>query len=534
MELTKKEIKDKFLNSNNKLIGKLVLKSGYTKEILTSWYHNVDLNCKCGNQKKLISFQQGFAETCSSRKCKYWIELNYNKIKETKIRNGTLCSNPEIIKKSKQTKLERYGDENFNNPEKNRETCIKNNSNEIRVQKIYNTKLEKYGDGYYFDKEKMRETKRINNTLPGSKNIIEKIRETKIKNNTFRTSEKVQIKIKETKHKRYNNKNHNNPEKIRETKLRNYLEKFKDIKQLNYEEMILLKNNLFKDYYNKENKLVSINEIADKFEISYSHAQKTMYNLGLNTPFNSIELEVFKTFQEYKCIKTRKIIKPLEIDLYFEEYNLGLEINGIMWHSFGNSIYKQFNNIDKLDKNIHLKKTLLCESQNIKLIHFFDIHWNNPIKRKIIESKIKEQLDNTIIIRCDNLIQICETQASEFLYSNNLDGFINAEKYYGFYYNNELLQVIMLNGKEIDYCNKVGFSVYTDIKGLLCINELIYKADRGVDLECHLDGFEIDDYTEPEIIYYNTKTKEIINNKINEDLRITYNCGKIIYKSKGI
>ena len=82
-----------------------------------------------------------------------------------------------------------------------------------------------------------------------------------------------------------------------------------------------------------------------------------------------------------KIIKqTRKIIAPLELDIYIPSLKLAIEYNGSFWHSL-----KKLN-----DKNYHLNKTKLCEEKGIKLIHIFEHEWNN--KRDLILDIIKNMI----------------------------------------------------------------------------------------------------------------------------------------------
>jgi G:T-mismatch repair DNA endonuclease (very short patch repair protein) len=64
---------------------------------------------------------------------------------------------------------------------------------------------------------------------------------------------------------------------------------------------------------------------------------------------------------------TRKIIYPLEIDIYCPDYKIGIEFNGSFWHS---SSFKKRKN-----KNIHMVKFLKCKEKNIRLIHIYQRDW---------------------------------------------------------------------------------------------------------------------------------------------------------------
>ena len=94
---------------------------------------------------------------------------------------STRCSSldKKVKDKLKQTKLERYGDENFSNREKFKQTCIEKygvecytnrekseqtklerygNKGYNNIEKCHKTKLEKYGDPYYCNVERGKET----------------------------------------------------------------------------------------------------------------------------------------------------------------------------------------------------------------------------------------------------------------------------------------------------------------------------------------------------------------------------------------
>lgn len=90
------------------------------------------------------------------------------------------------IEKRKLTKLEMYGDPNFNNVEKSKQTRLKRYSDEnggyIEVNnKRQKTKLMKYGDPFYFDVEKRNKTNLINHGVEyplQSEEIKERTRKT--------------------------------------------------------------------------------------------------------------------------------------------------------------------------------------------------------------------------------------------------------------------------------------------------------------------------------------------------------------------
>jgi hypothetical protein len=113
--------------------------------------------------------------------------------------------------KVKETKLKRYNNPNYNNPEKVKETNIKNlgvlypGQSELCKHKAKETKLKRYNNPNYNNREK------------ASKSYLEKYgvdHPSKISG--------FDEKVKETKLKNFGNSNYNNPEKIKETKLKNF------------------------------------------------------------------------------------------------------------------------------------------------------------------------------------------------------------------------------------------------------------------------------------------------------------------------
>lgn len=67
-----------------------------------------------------------------------------------------------------------------------------------------------------------------------------------------------------------------------------------------------------------------------------------------------------------------------DIDVYIPSLKLGIEYNGLHWHS---------ERLGK-DKNYHLDKLNKCNEQGIKLIQIFEDEWINH--REICESKLKQ------------------------------------------------------------------------------------------------------------------------------------------------
>ncbi len=151
--------------------------------------------------------------------------------------------------------------------------------------------------------------------------------------------------------------------------------------------------------------------------------------------------------------------KQLELDIYIPEKNIGIELNGIYWHSENGGNPK--------NKNYHINKTKYFENKDIQLLHFWDIEWIN--KQNIVKSIISNKLnltENRIYARkC--IIKIVEDY-KPFLNNNHLQGEINSSINIGLYYNNELVSLLNIgksrNNKKYQYeiyryCNKLNTNV---------------------------------------------------------------------------
>ena len=130
--------------------------------------------------------------------------------------------------------------------------------------------------------------------------------------------------------------------------------------------------------------------------------------------------------------KDRTILKPKELDFYFPEHNLAIELNGMYWHS----------ELQGRGKKYHLNKFQMCKDKNIRLLQFWDYEWIN--KQPIILSKIKVTLGlgDKIAARKCKVQEIPSQQAREFLNINHLQGSHNSTINLGLIYNNEIVEVM--------------------------------------------------------------------------------------------
>jgi hypothetical protein len=151
---------------------------------------------------------------------------------------------------------------------------------------------------------------------------------------------------------------------------------------------------------------------------------------------NSIKEKDFKDFFNSINIKkvrnTKKIIPPKEIDIYFPDNNVGVEFNGLYWHS---DSFKE--------KNYHQKKTEQCEDVGVDLVHVFEDEW--VYKKEIVESIVKAKLgffDEKIFARKCEVRPITPSVEKKFLIENHIQGYSPSSIKLGLYHEDDLVSVM--------------------------------------------------------------------------------------------
>lgn len=122
----------------------------------------------------------------------------------------------------------------------------------------------------------------------------------------------------------------------------------------------------------------------------------------------------------------------LRMDIYVPEKQLGIEMNGIFFHSD-----------DYKDKDEHASRQRLAASHGIRIMHVFDDEWKN--KKSIIEGALKNALgvskSRKISARKCSTGIVSTQVARVFLEKNHIQGFAAATSFYGLYDNRELVAV---------------------------------------------------------------------------------------------
>jgi len=136
---------------------------------------------------------------------------------------------------------------------------------------------------------------------------------------------------------------------------------------------------------------------------------------------------------------TRNVISPKEIDIFLPEYNLGIEYNGLYWHS---NIYKS--------PNYHQEKTELASQLGLQLIHIFEDEWVN--NTDIVKSRLQSLIgrsDNKIFARKCQVREVDSKTANQFLKQTHLQGTGRSNIRIGLYYNDQLVSLMTFLNNDI-------------------------------------------------------------------------------------
>lgn len=302
---------------------------------------------------------------------------------------------------AKKTNIKRYG--------------VANGHNELAKDKIKQTSLARYGTENPWQaesiKSKSRKTKTVRHGDPTYTNR-QKCKETmqsKYGVDNCSQLDDWDSKVKETKFQRYGSATYNNSVKMKQTKSSR-------IQQYEVNNSVV-SIKMFTDKYGArcysaiERLNIPVKYYCDRFFIPTSSVDLLITYLDSITPGSGKsrkELDIanfIKSFYDGPVnLNDRKAIKPKEIDIFLPELHIGIEYNGSYWHCVENGT----------PKDLHLKKSLLCRSKGIRLIHIYEFE----------DIEEQKQLLKDLILGIDNYPK------NDFNKNNLIDTIPNAEVIY--------------------------------------------------------------------------------------------------------
>jgi len=119
----------------------------------------------------------------------------------------------------------------------------------------------------------------------------------------------------------------------------------------------------------------------------------------------------------------REILNGKEIDVFIPDLNVGIEFNGLYWHS------EKFKG-----RNFHKDKFQLAKNKNVRLLQIWEDEWDN--KQDIVKSHIKHVLgvSSERVFARNTFVKVIEKfEASSFLDSYHIQGFVGSSVYLGLF-----------------------------------------------------------------------------------------------------
>jgi hypothetical protein len=451
-----------------------------TKEYFDNFLNSQSKICICGKEKTFIGLEKGYKKYCSSK-----------------------CSSgqKEVKDKRKNTVLKKYG---VDSPAKEKSI----------LDKMKRTNTIKYGCNFPLQNEKiknkMRETNinRYGNMFSTSNPLVlQKIKKTNLEKYGFEnvgSNSYIKEKIKKTNLKKYGATNPNKSKSIKEKIKKTNLEKYGEIhytKTNEYKYKIRYKlfralidtnriKNICSPLFNMDDFLKT--DLSEKLQWKCEKCKNVFFDHINNgriprcpscfpiASFSFVENRIFeycKQFSDNVEKGNRDVLNGKEIDILIKDIGLGIEINGLKWHS---EIFGGKNN------TYHNDKRKLAQSKNYKLIQFFDdeIYDKIDIVNSIIKCKFGKA-KNKIYARKTEVRLLSIEDKRKFLDENHIQGDINSKINVGLFYNEELVSVMSFGkpryNKNYEYeilrfCNKIDTIVVGGLSKLFKFFVSTYEA----------------------------------------------------------
>lgn len=231
------------------------------------------------------------------------------------------------------------------------------------------------------------------------------------------------------------------------------------------------------------------------------------------------EIQDFLSSNNIQYETNRQILEGKEIDILIPEKHIGIEFDGLKWHTEW---------FAKKEHRYHLDKTETCNHNGYGLIHIFEDEYVN--NKDIVYSKLSHILGINANIKhigarqCE-IKEIYKFQAEEFLTKNHIQGFVSSSIYLGAFYGEVLVGVMCFKNGNIknkgweltrfatgrEYSiSGLGGKMFTHFVRKYEPYKVYSFADRRwtVDIYNNLYtkiGFEIESINPPDYKYYNDR-----------------------------
>jgi hypothetical protein len=372
------------------------------------------------------------------------------------------CANrhPDVLEKMKQNQNKTFNKKYGGHPMKTKKT----------IEKFKKSLFENHGNDY-FTNYLVRESKKTNLERYGNENYNnqEKMKSTMMKlygvENYVYTNE-YKEKRKESCLKRYgveySSQSDQYKESMKQLMMKKFLlgEDFKNFTPLfSIDEYVGVTKDVSR-YKFKCNRCgdISLHNLGNGYRPSCINCDKLQSSFIQKEIYDFIKIVLGN---DTVVLANNKIeIYPKELDIYIPSSKIGIEFNGLFWHSeiTGNK-----------NKVYHLNKTNSCIFKGIRLIHIFENEW--LYQKDIVKSILKNTLNKTpnkIYARNCEIKEVNDKESEVFLNENHIQKSDRSTIKLGLYHNNNLVSIMTFAISRFDkkyqyemirFCNKINTSV---------------------------------------------------------------------------
>lgn len=181
------------------------------------------------------------------------------------------------------------------------------------------------------------------------------------------------------------------------------------------------------------------------------------------------------------------VIDGGELDIYVEEKNFAIELNGTAWHNSTSSPKGR-----PKHRNYHRDKTLAAQQAGIQLLHVWEWQVTNPIKFEIVKSMVAAKLgivDRVLrASKCD-VVDISTKEAKAFVERCHIQGYEASREAKALVHDGSVVAVMCFRGDELTrFCSELGTRIHGGFSKLMkafgksCITTFSFNdySDGGV------------------------------------------------------
>lgn len=207
---------------------------------------------------------------------------------------------------------------------------------------------------------------------------------------------------------------------------------------------------------------------------------------------SKLEIEIFEYIKSIipgvNIINNYKNNNISEIDIYIPDKNIGIEVNGIFWHSSKSG---------RKDPNKHYNKWLKCKKENIQLLTIWEDDWRNNtvLVKNMLKHKLNVSDDKKVYARNTSICKKPVKTIKSFLSINHIQSFGVGTINLCLSYNDDLVAVstwIFDRKKKILTLDRYATSC-------IVVGGFSKLLKQGIQLARELDAIKIVTYSDHEI-----------------------------------